>query len=314
MEAGPASRYYRRVVRRADGLLVEIGKGRFGVATWSEAHHCGLRRQIHRRISLGVIHEPAPGALVIGAAPKTWEQEVAVAVLSSGAGAAASHMTAAALWGMLNTSGGRVDVVVRRWDRNHRDFTVHESLDLIADDITVHRGIPITVPARTVVDVGAVFRAAVPEIYHRGHRMGLVDADSLGAIVRRVARKGRRGVGPAKSLLRSLPFSPDQTESWAEDLYLRISRAYGLPEPVQQLEIRTEDGWFVCRSDFAYIPQRLAIFVDGFEYHGHQRAFQVDRMQGNQLSQIGWRYLRFTYWDLVNRPTYVAQQVASFLA
>jgi hypothetical protein len=263
---------------------------------------------------LGVIDEAAPGALVIGAAPKTWEQEVAVAVLSSGAGAAASHMTAAALWGMLKTSGGRVDVVVPRWDRNHRDYTVHESLDLIADEITVHRGIPITVPSRTVVDVGAVFRTAVPEIYHRGHRLGLVDVDSVGATVRRVARKGRRGVGPAKSLLRSLRMFPDQTESWAEDIYLKISREFGLPEPVQQLEIRTEDGWFVCRCDFGYLQERPAIFIDGFEYHGHQQAFQVDRMQGNQLSQIGWKYLRFTYWDLVNRPKYVVQQVASILA
>ncbi len=303
------------MVCRADGLLVELAKRRFGVATWEDAYCCGLSyRQTLRRLELGVIYEAAPGALVIGAAPKTWEQEVAIAVLSSGAGAAASHMTAAALWGMLNTSGGRVDVVVPRWDRNHRAFNVHESLDLIADDITVHRGIPITVPSRTVVDVGAVFRTAVPEIYHRGNRLGLVDAESVGAIVRRVARKGRRGVGPAKSLLRSLQMFPDKTESWAEDIYLKISREFGLPEPVQQLEIRTDDGWFVCRCDFAYVTNRLAIFIDGFEYHGNQRAFQVDRMQGNQLSQIGWSYLRFTYWDLVNRPRYVVQQVASFLA
>jgi hypothetical protein len=260
---------------------------------------------------LGVIREPAPGALVIGAAPKTWEQEVAVAVMASGVAAAA---TAAALWGMLNTSGGRVDVVVPRWDRNHREFTVHESLDLVSEEITMHRGIPITVPSRTVVDVGAVFRSAVPEIYQRGHRLGLVDAESVAAVVARVARKGRRGVGPAKALLRNLRMYPDRTESWAEDIYLNLSRRAGLPEPIQQLEIRTDDGWFICRCDFGYADERLAIFIDGFEYHGNQKAFQVDRLQGNQLSQIGWRHLRFTYWDLVNRPTYVVQQVASLLA
>ncbi|MGH8924651.1 MAG: DUF559 domain-containing protein [Acidimicrobiia bacterium] len=83
---------------------------------------------------------------------------------------------------------------------------------------------------------------------------------------------------------------------------------------MQQLEIRTGDGWFICRCDFGYVEVRLAIFIDGFEHHGHQKAFQIDRMQGNQLSRIGWSYLRFTYWDLVNRPNYVVQQVASFLA
>ena len=104
----------------ADGRLVEVAKGRFGVASWEEARGCGLSdRQILRRIAIGVIDEAAPGALVVGAAPRIWEQEVAVAVFASGLDAAASHMTAAALWGMLNTSGGRVDVVVPRWDRNH---------------------------------------------------------------------------------------------------------------------------------------------------------------------------------------------------
>ena len=303
------------MVNGADGRLVEIARSRFGVATWSEARSAGLSiRQIERRIAQGAIHQPAPGALVVGAAPKTWEQDVAVAVLSSGRGAAASHMTAAVLWGMLNTSGGRVDVVVRRWDREHRDFTVHESLDLIDDDVTVWRGIPITLPVRTVVDVGAVFRSAVPEIYDKGHRLGLVDPESLGAMVGRVAKRGRRGVGPAKALLRNLSLFPDKTESWAEDIYLQISRSAGFPEPIQQFEIRTEDGWFICRVDFAYPLRRVAIFIDGLAYHSDAKAFQRDRMQGNELSQLGWRYLRFTYADLTQRPGYVVQQIRSALS
>lgn len=299
----------------ADGRLVEAAKARFGVATWAEARTAGLTdRQVERRLHLGAIEEPAPGALIVGGAPKTWEQEVAVAVLSSGKGAAASHMTAAVLWGMLNTSGGRVDVVVPRWDRNHRKFIVHESLDLIPAEVTIHRGIPVTVPARVVVDVGAVFRSAVPEIFARGQRLGLVDADSVSAVVRRVARRGRSGVGPAKSLLRGLQAFPDKTESWAEDLYLRISREAGFPEPVQQFEIRTDDGWFICRCDFAYPEIRLAIWIDGFAYHGQVEAFQTDRMQGNELSLIGWRYLRFTYFDLTQRPAYVMQQARHALS
>lgn len=303
------------VMNGADGRLVEIGQRRFGVASWSEALQVGLTpRQIERRIDEGAIRQPALGALVIGAAPKTWEQDVAVAVLSMGNDAAASHMTAAALWGMLNTAGGRVEIVVPRWDRLHREFTVHESLDLSPTDVTVHRGIPITTPARTVVDVGAVFRSAVPEVFHRGRRLGVVEAEDVVAVVRRVAKRGRRGVGPAKKLLRSLPAFADRTESWAEDIYLRISREAGFPEPVQQLEIRNPDGWFICRCDFAYPQVRLAIFVDGFTYHGDEEAFQKDRVQGNELGLIGWRYLRFTYWDLVKRPQYVISQVQSALS
>lgn len=313
MHLGSVVRYHHWMNDGADGRLVEIAKRRFGVASWDEALRAGLSaRQIERRIAQGSIHQPAPRALVIGAAPRTWEQDVAVAVLSCGPGAAASHMTAATLWGMLNTSGGRVDVVVRRWDRTHRNFLVHESLDLVPEDIDLHRGIAITTPARTVVDVGAQFRSAVPEVFHRGRRLGLLDAEGLGRVVTRVARRGRAGAGPAKALLRNLPPS-DVTESWAEDLYLRISRDGLLPEPVQQLEIRTDDGWFICRCDFGYPVVRLAIFIDGFSYHSDQDRFQVDRRQGNNLSLMGWRYLRFTYWDLVRRPEYVVHQVSAAL-
>ena len=299
----------------ADGRLVQIAQKRFGVASWQEARACGLTvRQIERRIDEGAITQPAFGALLIGAAPRTWEQEVATAVISMGDGAAASHMTAAALWGMLNTSGGRIEVVVPRWDRLRRDFTVHESLDLAPIDVTPHRGITITTPARTVVDIGAVFRSAVPEVFARGLRLGLLDADDVGAVVRRVAKRGRRGVGPAKSLLKSLATNSDQTESWAEDISLKISRQAGFPEPVQQFEIRTSNGWFICRCDFAYPPIRLAIFVDGFAYHGGEQAFQTDRVQGNELSLCAWRYLRFTYWDLVKRPQYVVHKVRTALS
>ena len=58
----------------------------------------------------------------------------------------------------------------------------------------------------------------------------------------------------------------------------------------------------------------MAIFIDGFAYHSDAKAFQRDRMQGNELSQVGWRYLRFTYADLTQRPGYVVQQIRSALS
>jgi hypothetical protein len=37
-------------------------------------------------------------------------------------------------------------------------------------------------------------------------------------------------------------------------------------------------------------------------------------MQGNELGQVCWRYLRFTYADLTQRPGYVVQQIRSALS
>ncbi|HUO46913.1 MAG TPA: type IV toxin-antitoxin system AbiEi family antitoxin domain-containing protein [Acidimicrobiia bacterium] len=291
-------------------LLIEVARQRFGVTSDEEARRCGLsQRQISRMLNSGVFLRPQPGVLIVGAAPTTWEQEVAIAVLSAGPGAVASHMTAAAMWSMLNTSGGRVEVTVPRWDRTRRPYVVHESLDLAAEDVTIHNSIAITSPARTVVDLGAVFPSAVSEAFGRGQRAGLVELYQVIGVVNRVGRKGRRGTAPARELIREKRRYPDRTESRAEDIFLKISRLANLPEPVQQYEVRDESGWFVCRADFGYPEARLVIFIDGFTYHSDVEAFQKDRNQQNLLELINWKYLRFTYRDVVHDPMKVAYQV-----
>lgn len=301
--------------RKGYGELIELARSRYGVATDLEAELCGVSAdRLGRLVSSGAFLRPQPGVIIAGAAPRTWEQDVAVAVLSAGHGGAASHMSAAALWGMLNTSGGRVEVTVPRWDRTHRQFTIHESLDLVAEDVTELSGITITSPARTVVDLGAVFPSAVLEAYNRGNRAGLLDLAAVVAVVNRVGKRGRQGTGPARELVRNKRLHPDRTESHAEDLYLNISRTAGLSEPVQQLEIRDEQGWFICRADFAYPDSSLVVFIDGLAYHGDQVAFQRDRTQGNLLELIGWRYLRFTFRDLVDHPLSVVDQVRRALS
>jgi very-short-patch-repair endonuclease len=49
------------------------------------------------------------------------------------------------------------------------------------------------------------------------------------------------------------------------------------------------------RLDIALVEQRLAIEVDGWEWHGkHKGDFSRDRERQNQLILNGWRVLRFT--------------------
>jgi hypothetical protein len=66
-----------------------------------------------------------------------------------------SHRTAAAHWGMLPTARADVDVTVEaqggRADRRGIDLHIVRRLD--PRDITEHDGLPITTPARTIVDL-----------------------------------------------------------------------------------------------------------------------------------------------------------------
>jgi hypothetical protein len=49
------------------------------------------------------------------------------------------------------------------------------------------------------------------------------------------------------------------------------------------------------RIDIAFVQERLAVEIDGFQYHGkYLKDFQADRERQNLLTVNGWRILRFT--------------------
>jgi hypothetical protein len=77
------------------------------------------------------------------------------AVLACGADAVLSHGSAAALWG-IGPEWRLIEVSVRRRGRRGLDgVKVRSSPSLPSHDITIHRGIRVTIPARTVLDQAA---------------------------------------------------------------------------------------------------------------------------------------------------------------
>lgn len=66
-----------------------------------------------------------------------------------------------------------------------------------------------------------------------------------------------------------------------------------------------------CVVDVAFPEQRVAIEVDGMAYHTDVERFQRDRTRQNALIATGWTVLRFTWWDLTERPDYVIRTIAA---
>ncbi len=53
------------------------------------------------------------------------------------------------------------------------------------------------------------------------------------------------------------------------------------------------------RIDIAFVKQKIAIEVDGWEFHGkYKSAHAKDRKRQNLLVQHGWRVLRFTAGEI----------------
>ena len=59
---------------------------------------------------------------------------------------------------------------------------------------------------------------------------------------------------------------------------------------------------------------RLAIELDGREYHDEPDALYRDRSKANAATLDGWRVLRFTWFDVMKRPDWVVATVRAALA
>jgi hypothetical protein len=283
------------------------------VFTTQQALSSGVSKGLlRRRLGSGYLRQ-VDGVYVVAGSVDTWHRRVSLATLSV-KGGVASHATAARLWGLTDSEPLGIEVSAIRWRRRHRDFVVHESLDLSPQDRTWIAGIEVTVATRTVVDLGATARWLVEPALETGIRHGLLSVPDVRRFVDRVSRRGRRGVGVIRPLLERRERWDQATDSELEARFLRALEGYSLPLPVSQHTVRAPDGTFVCRADFAYIESRVLIELDSEAFHMDRLAFRRDRAKQNQTELLGWRTLRYTWWDVVERPGRIYRDIRTALS
>jgi hypothetical protein len=205
------------------------------------------------------------------------------AVLACGDGTALSHRSAAALWGLLRPHDGPVEVSTPTHSgrRKRKGIRLHRCLSLVTGTTTRRLGIPVTTPARTVLDL----RGMVPP------------------------RLWRRAVRQAE--LAGFPLGPevelDGTRSDLEGDFLRICRRAGLPAP----EVNVKVGrWTV---DFLWRTERLVAEADSYRYHRGRIAFQDDHARELDLRTRGFALRRFDERQIDEEPAAVAADVAAAL-
>lgn len=82
-----------------------------------------------------------------------------------------------------------------------------------------------------------------------------------------------------------------------------------LPKPVSQYEIRDETGGLITIPDFAYPDRRIAIYCDGFAYHGSRDALESDSRKRNALQAMGWATLNFWGRQILRNPSACEAQI-----
>jgi very-short-patch-repair endonuclease len=264
------------VVARAQ--LVERGLTEPGIARWIRA------RRLHR------LHH---GVYAVGHRVLTVEGRWMAAVLAAGTGAVLSHASAAAAWD-LRRPGTVIDVSVpTRSGRERRPgLRIHRRAALRPDDVSVHRGIPVTTPARTIIDLSRKLKGrSLEQLIDLADQRGLVDFTAL------------RSANSASLQAVLESYSPAATRSELEERFLRLCDTHGIPRP------RTNTLVEGIEVDFVWRDRRLIVEVDGYAYHRSPTAFEADRERDVTLTTKGWRVLRFTWAQITRRPVWVAAAI-----
>jgi very-short-patch-repair endonuclease len=289
-------------------LVADLATRQYGVVSRRELLEAGLgTRAIEHRIAAGRLHKLHRGVYAVGHRVLSREGRWMAAVLAGGESAVLSHRSAAALWEIRPTSSRPPEItapgeVARRELHSHR-------ARLGDDEATIHRGIPVTTPARTLLDLaGIVPRHQLERAAEQAEVLHLADLTSLDALFQRYPR--RKGVRVLRAVVES--GRPTKlTRSELEARFLVFLDRHELPTP--RVNARVPAGGRRLEVDCVWPNERVAVELDGHAWHSSRAAFERDRARDRALQAAGWRVVRITWRQVRDEPEVVARDLRRLL-
>ncbi len=295
---------------------MELAERQHGLVSGAQIAGLGFTREATRhRLRSGHWEQVAVNVYRILGSPRTWEQRLHGLVLAAGPAAAASHRSAAALLGIPGFERrGLVEVTTPRPRRHRTDSElVHRWRPFPEHHLTVVEGIVTTRVARTLCDLAGVLHPGKTErAIDNCLAMGVATPGTLQAAFFDLASRGRKGTAVMRRLLaaRAEGYIPPASE--LEARFRDLVRDAGLAEPVRQLDVGDDAEW-IGRVDVAYPPARLLIELDSHRHHSAKLDQEADEARDRRLHRAGWRVVRFTWGDLVERPAWVVSELLRLL-
>ncbi len=253
---------------------------------------------IAHRIAKGRLHRRRRGVYAVGRPELTREGEWMAAVLACGPEAVLSHVSAGALWGVVEEDSRFVHVSVPvRVRRRHPGVVLHRRTAIDGSEVEQRRGIPVTSVTATMIDLAAtVPRDRLERAINEADKLDLTDPERLRTALE--DRPPRPGLGVLRTTLDRRTFS--LTDSELERRFLPLAHRAGLPPPAPRGN--KVNGYHV---DFFWPQLGLVVETDGLRYHRTPAQQARDRVRDQAHAAAGLTPLRFTRAQVRFEPAYV---------
>ena len=272
-----------------------LARAQHGVVTRAQLGTLGFTESaIRHRVAKGRLHRVWPDIYAVGRPDLTQKGRWMAAVLTCGEGAALSHNSAAALWGIREQQRGPIHISVpSHRDPRRRGIRVHRRQPF---DVTMHNGIPVTSPSQTIIEIApSLTERQLERLINEADKLDLVHPEELRSTA---AEKGGVGGSRVRTLLDKRTFL--LTDSELERRFVPIAEAAGLSKPETQIRLNGH------RVDFFFRAEGVVVETDGGRFHRTPSQQRRDRIRDHAHALAGLTPIRFTHDQIAHEPAYVA--------
>jgi very-short-patch-repair endonuclease len=298
------------------------GQGDREIARLAACQHGHVHRQqiyladikrggIAHRLKQGRLYVTLPSVYRVSPAPPGHLGRAMAAALRFRGSAVVACRDAAEIWNFVDTtrrglSGQPVDVLLVATSFHVLPgIHVRRVATLPRQDIRWRHGIPVTSPARTLLDLAAVFddfelEAALATAFRRG----AVRPNQIADVINRNSHaKGARTLGA----LAEAAAKPHDTRSDYERRLLALIRKAELPLP------RTNAYVGQHMVDMLWPDLKFVVEFDSWSFHGHRSSFEQDRLRDQVLSTLDHQVMRVTARHVDRTPTALVARLAAIM-
>ncbi|HEX6679079.1 MAG TPA: type IV toxin-antitoxin system AbiEi family antitoxin domain-containing protein [Gaiellaceae bacterium] len=286
-----------------DGIVAAIAGRQHGVIARRQVLAAGVSRgSIANRLTKGSLIRVFPGVYRVGHSAPSVEATYMAAVLACGEGAVLGGRAAAFLLGLIRGKAPGPSVHTRA-ERQIDGIATRRARQMDPRDITTWKGIPVTTPARTLVDLAESFSPdELARAMHQADVLHRTTPDDVEAVL------GRRPTSKGAAKLREV-IHGDQGRilSKLERAFIRLLKQNNLPLPTTN---RPAGGLFV---DCRWPERKLTVELDGYRYHRSRHAWQKDRKRERDAYARGDQFRRYTWGDVVEHPAPTLSELRAVL-